>query len=49
MDARGVLLGLLALACCAFSSALLLDETPSERTSAWATLITPDPAYQPLL
>lgn len=47
MVARCVLLGALALL--GVARALALNETPSERTSAWATLITPDPNYQPLL
>ncbi len=47
MMARCVLLGALALL--SVARALVLDETPSQRTSAWATLITPDPKYQPLL
>ncbi len=44
---RCVLLGALALA--GVARALVLDETPSQASSAWATLITPDPKYQPLL
>ncbi len=47
MALRCVLLGALALV--GVTRALVLDETPSEASSAWATLITPDPKYQPLL
>jgi len=47
MAMRCVLLGALALA--GVACALVLDETPSQASSAWATLIIPDPKYQPLL
>jgi hypothetical protein len=51
---RAALCGLLVLAFAASqpSEALVLDDQPPNgvsESSAWATLITPDPGYKPLL